>query len=292
VKFFLLTASLAVSVALACPVAAQMQTREGIALQNQILELRRDLQDLQAQIASGAGAAPPPAITAAPNRAPNDIVVALLDRVSQLEEQVRQLRGRIDETANQVQRQNEDLGKQIADLGFRVQTLEGGGRGPGPVTPGPANLQPSNLGGQPQPFSGTLALPPNDAAPPRTPELVLQAGNAALARRDYASAEAAAREVLAGRSPRAYDAQFLLAQALMGKRDFQQAAIAFDDAYNRGRTGPHAQDALLGLANSLGAINERRAACETLVKLRTEFPQPRPDVRDGVIALRQRAGCV
>ena len=121
----------------------------------------------------------------------------------------------------------------------------------------------------------------------------MQEGNAALARRDYPTAEAAAREVLAGgrASPRAGDAQFLLAQSLAGKRDYQAAAVAYDDAYNRSRTGSRAPDALVGLANSLLGINERQAACATLDKLRAEFPSPRPDVREAVVAIRGRAGC-
>ena len=53
-----LTTSVAVMAALACaPAFAQMDTREGIALQNQILELRRDMQALRDQTARGA---PPP----------------------------------------------------------------------------------------------------------------------------------------------------------------------------------------------------------------------------------------
>ena len=48
--------------------------------------------------------------------------------------------------------------------------------------------------------------------------------------------------------------------------------------------GVHAPDALLGLANSLIAINEKKAACDTLTKLRAEFPAPRPDLRDAAIA--------
>jgi TolA-binding protein len=127
----------------------------------------------------------------------------------------------------------------------------------------------------------------------RTPEIAIQEGNAALARRDYPAAEAAAREVLTGSrtSPRAYDAQFLLAQALLGQQQFSQAAIAYDDTYNRSRKGVHAPDALLGLANSLAAINEKKAACDTLAKLRTEYPTPRPDIRDAAAASAQRAGC-
>ena len=120
----------------------------------------------------------------------------------------------------------------------------------------------------------------------------MQEGNAALARRDYTAAEAAAREVLAfPRSPRAVDAQFLLAQVLTGKRDYQAAAVAFDDTYNRNKVGSHAQPALLGLANSLTAINEKRAACATLDKLKAEFPTTRADLRDQVAAARQKAGC-
>jgi TolA-binding protein len=123
--------------------------------------------------------------------------------------------------------------------------------------------------------------------------MAIQEGNAALARRDYPAAEAAARAVLTGNrtSPRAYDAQFLLAQALVGQRQFSQAAIAYDDTYNRSRKGAHAPDALLGLANSLIAINEKKAACDTLGKLRAEYPTPRPDIHEAAAAAAQRAGC-
>jgi TolA-binding protein len=127
----------------------------------------------------------------------------------------------------------------------------------------------------------------------RTPEVAIQEGNAALARRDYPTAEAAAREVLNNNrlSPRAYDAQYLLAEALTGKRDYSQAAIAYDDAYRRAPTGMHSQDSLLGLADSLTSINEKRAACDTLNQLRTQFPTPRPDLAAPIASARQRAGC-
>ena len=121
----------------------------------------------------------------------------------------------------------------------------------------------------------------------------MQEGNAALARRDYMAAEQAAREVLTGyrTSPRAYDAQFLLAQALAGQRQYSQAAIAYDDSYSRARKGAHAADALVGLASALAAINEKKAACDTLAKLRAEFPNPRPDLREATASIGQRAGC-
>jgi TolA-binding protein len=261
------------------PAVAQVESREGIALQNQILELRRQMQALQDQANRGGGS--PTNLGRAypqPSTGGSDLVAQLLSRVDALEEQVRQLRGRVDETQNEVQRQGADLGKRIDDMAFQAQSPRGGPPAP-TVSPQP----PSSL--------GAAAAP--SALARRTPELVMQEGNAALARRDYPAAEQAAREVLTSNrtSPRAYDAQFLLAQALIGQHQYSQAAIAYDDTYNRSRKGAHAPDALLGLANSLIAINEKKAACDTLAKLHGEYPSPRPDIRDAMAASSQRAAC-
>ena len=289
------------------PAWSQVESREGIALQNQILELQRQVQGLQSQVGRGGspsylgGGYPTPP----PTGSSSDLLTQLLSRVSALEDQVRQLRGRVDELQNQVDRQSADLGKRIDDLAFQVQSPGGAPPpGAGGLAPG-QQFQP-----QPQPVQPTLSPPPGplSLAPPpqpplqpqappapvrRTPELAIQDGNAALARRDYMAAEQAAREVLTNNrtSPRAYDAQFLLAQALMGQRQYSQAAIAYDDTYNRSRRGVHAQDALLGLANSLIAINEKKAACDTLGKLRAENPTPRPDLREAIAGTAQRGGC-
>jgi TolA-binding protein len=283
---------LLVSPVIRAPAIAQIDSREGIALQNQIYQLRQELRALQDQAARGGGAAAsrPPVYAPSPQSSGSgDLVAQLLTRVDSLEEQVRQLRGRIDETQNQVQRQQADLGKRIDDLTFQIGQGSPGGA---PATP-PRSAEPG-----PAPRSASPAPSPAPAPNPpqgpvkRTPELALQEGNAALGRRDYTTAEADAREVLANRpSPRAYDAQLLLAQSLSGQRQNAQAAIAYDDAYNRSRKGAHAQDALLGLAGSLAAINEKKASCDTLNRLRTEFPQPRPDIRDGMSATAQKAGC-
>lgn len=271
---------------------AQVDSREGIALQNQIYQLRQELQILRDQMGRGGGA-----VTAAPSRgggfAGGDMVAQLLTRVDAVEEQVRQLRGRLDELQNHVQRQDADLLKKIEDIQFQPSSP--------PARPGTAPAQPPTSAARPpsQPLQpaqpvGPATTPRGQAAAagPRTPERAMQDGNAALARRDYPAAEAAAREILQNRtSPRAYDAQFLLAQALAGQRQFPQAAIAYDDTYNRNRRGDYAQDALLGLANALNNINEKRASCDTLTRLATEFPQPRGDLREPINQARQRAGC-
>lgn len=318
-------------------VRAQVDSREGIALQNQVYQLRQEVQSLRNEVARAANAGS----GYGGGGGAGDVAVQLLARIQALEEQTRQLRGLIDEQRNQEMRHHAETSKRIDDLAFQMNMPTR------PVAPVPAQTLPQvrevppaqppeprradtphlNLPPSARPFAtdtpaepparpyndpvrpvpppartAPVPTPPPPPPPPaspvpdqggkRTPELALQEGQAALARRDYPGAERAAREVMANRtSPRAYDGQFLLAQALSGQRQYPQAAIAFDDAYNRNRKGRHAQDALLGLAGALTAINEKRAACDTLGKLNTEFPQMRPDVKDQAVSAGQKAGC-
>lgn len=279
--------------ALSPPARAQteIQSREGIALENQILALQRSIQILEQQIRQGVAPAPYPYASAPPAGQPPssssiDLNTELLSRVTQLEEQVRELRGRVEELGNQVQTSTADLGKQIGDLNFRVQALENGHPAAAPAQSAPA----APAAAAPAQTAPAAARP---AAPHRTPEVALQSGEAALARRDYAAAEADARQVLTDfpKSPRAYDAQFLLAQALAGRKNWSAAAVAYDDAYNRRKRGTHAQDSLLGLANALIALGSKGAACGALDQLRVDFAHPREDLRTRIASARSRAGC-
>ena len=271
--------------ACAVPARAQMDSREAIMLQNQILELRRDMQMLQSQ--RGGYPAPPPVYRdrGPPMAGGGELAAQLLDRVQTLEDEVRRLRGQLDEQTNAARRSHEDLAKQIADLSFRLQNAAAAPPARTPEARGPELRGPEPRGAE----QGPAPAGPGR----RPPELAMQEGNAALARRDYPAAEAAAREVLsAGRGgPRAADANFLLAQSLMGERNYQGAAVAYDDAYKRNPSGSRAPEALLGLAGALNGLGERPAACATLDKLRAEFPSLRSDVREGVVSLRARSLC-
>lgn len=288
-----IAASLVTCVLGAAPARAQMETREGIALQNQIFRLQRDVDTLRQERggasggqASSLGRATGPAAGTAVS---SDITTQLLERVDRLEDMIRQLNGRMDEAENARQRQNADLAKQIADLQFR---LDNGGAAASQPAPAGRPSAPPTTSPPPVPL-GTLPAGAAPSAPgKRTPELALQEGSAALARRDYVAAEAAAREVLATKgSPRQYDAQFLLAQAMTGQKNFPQAAVAYSDAFNRNKQGARAQDSLVGLAASLGAIGEKRAACEALASLHAQFPTPRQDIAQRAVALQASNGC-
>ena len=274
------------------PAAAQVDSREGIALQNQILELRQQLQQL--------GAGVPVQPQSQPQRYPQpydqgqppqsqgpiqggDTAAQLVVRVSALEEQMRQLQGRVDDISNALQRQNDQLSKQIGDLAFKL----GQGGAAGGVSP-----QPDQFGGPPPESTPALSPPLPKAPAKRPPEVALREGNAALARRDYAAATAAAQEVMAdGKPTRLMDAQMLLARAESGQHQYRQSAADFYQAYNHAPKSGQAPVALLGVANALVALNDPKDACQALAKINAEFPNPPPGVRAGAASIRKHASC-
>jgi len=287
----------AVAVLMAGPAFAQIESREGIALENEILELRQELQQLQ-QLQNQAAPqpqppqegqyAPPPQQEGGPPPS-GDIVAQLLVRVSALEEQMRALQGKVEELSNTEQHDHDDLAKQIGDLAFKLN--------PNGAPPAAGQASPDNPDNtQSVPSDMSLTPTPTPTAPPPTPhrtaEQSLRLGNAALARRDYDSAAAAAQEVLAqGRGPRATDAQFLLARANAGKHNYKEAAAAYYAVYKAAPKSPRAAESLVGVGNAFLGMGDKPHACETLVKFKAEFPHADAGLRSAAASVRKRAGC-
>ena len=273
---------------LAQPAAAQFESREAIALQNQILQLRQELEQLRTR-GGGSSLAPP----TPRGGGGNEMVGQLLDRVTSMEEETRRLRGRVDELDNRNRRLAADLQKLTEDMEFRLNQREGSAAPP--TRPGPVgNLAtpPTRPPGPAAPTTPVVApvVAPTPAA--RTPERALSEGQAALGRRDYAGAEAAAREALAARAgSQQANAQLLLGDALSGRRDFGNAAIAYNEAYTRARTSPRAPEALIGLAGAFQGLGSRREACDTLGDLRSNHPNMSPALRQRADAIGARAQC-
>jgi len=266
-----------------------IQSQEGIALQNEILQLQNQVQQLQANGGGGGGGSSlgdssAPAPTTNSGTAPPDssVVTNLLAQVGQLQSQIQQLNGEVDTLQQQVNTQHDQTEKEIGDLNFKVS-------GGAAATPGATTPQST----APTPPPPAPVTPPPSATLTGTPKQIMYAGEAALLKGDYATAEAAARNILANAntSPQAYHAQFLLAQSLAGENKPQDAAIAYDDAYNRDKTGAYAPQSLLGLANSLADINQNEAACDTLSSLNSQFPTPPAGMADRIASASHRAHC-
>ncbi len=288
----LAVAAFAVLAPFAAPAQPMIQSQEGIALENQILALQQQVQQLSSNSGSNGGSALGSGSSPAPSQngaAPDSsIVTSLLTQVQQLQTQIQQLNGEVDTLQNQVNTQHDATEKEIGDLRFQVT----GSATPGaPVTPGaPAKPQmPATLGTLP----AAPVTAPVPAAVPASPKLALHAGELAYEKGNYVAAETNARAVLAADkiSPEGYQAQYLLAESLAAEGKPQDAAIAYDDEYNRSRTGTNAAGSLLGLANSLTDINQAAAACDTLASLESQFPTPPPGLQPRINAASKRAHC-
>jgi len=268
-----------------------VQSQEGIALENQILQLQQQVQQLQGNNGGSSlgnsQPSPAPLDNAGP---PSSIVTSLLTQVQQLQAQVQQLNGEVDTLQNQVNTQNAAMEKEIGDINFKLT---------GSATPGAPGTPP--VPGAPLP-GGPAPLLPGGVAPstqepaadvPASPKAALRAAQEAIVHGNYPAAETNARTVLATAkaSPEGYQAQYILAQSLYGEGRPQDAAIAFDDTYNRNREGSYAPGALLGLANSLTAIHQAAAACDTLASLNSQFPTPPKGMQGQIDAASHRAHC-
>ncbi len=280
-----------------------VQSQEGIALENQILQLQQQVQQLEPSgggSSLGGASAPAPAPAAPPSaNGDGSIVASLLNQVNQLQSEVQQLSGEVDTLQNQVNTQHDATEKEIGDLNFKVTGgATQGGPGAGPGAPGAAAPAggPQSLTSAmqaPPPAAPTPAAAPEAAAAPASPRAALHDAQAAYAHHDYATAAALAHDVVAkaSGSAEAYSAQYLLAQSLAAQGKPQDAAIAFDNAYNLDRSGAYAPQSLLGLAVSLTAIHQNEAACDTLSSLNSQFPTPPAGLQSRIDAANHRAHC-
>lgn len=284
------------------PAMAQITSREGIELRDEILSLRHEIDGLRAQMPANGSYLGNSAPAAAPSGGQSDMVVHLLGRMNTLEDEIRHLRGQIDELRNQDQQAIADLRQKLDDLKFEVENPGAANAGAGsPPTPAhaPAHtpLAHTPLAHAPPAHAPPAHAPPARPAPARLPPRsaapgTIAAARDALAHHDYATAARIAHAILSRRAaPDAAEAQFILAEALSGQHQWSRAAIAYDDAYNRAKRGPHAAASLLGLAASLSAINEGRAACETLGELRHQFPRDAHAMAGQITAVSRRARC-
>lgn len=253
--------------------AQEVTSREGLALQNQIMALKQSMSQMQA---SGSTLAPPSATPAPSSSGNGDLTAQLLDRVNTLEQQQRDMRGEIDQLTNDLQQKTAALSKQMADNQFAAQNGAGAGAAAAPAAAAAAK--------------GDTAAPTRSAA--TTPDALLASGKAALQKRDYDTAHDNAEQALKNaKGAFKVDAQFLLAQSLAGQKEYRQSAVAYYDAYRQSPKSARAPDALLGVSASLLAMGDKKAACQALGKLKSEFPSPTQRVSHAAEIYASRGGC-
>jgi len=181
--------------------------------------------------------------------------------------------------------------------------VPGGRRAGGPLDlstmssgPGAEPGAPSDSGQLPAPpprnFSATGAVasvaPPSDTA-----KDTYDLGYGYVLRKDYALAEDTFQAFLKKypTDRRAADAQFWLGESLFQRQRYDAAAQAFLDLSTKHTTHAKAPEALLRLAQSLAAMNQKEMSCATLAEVGRKYPKATTTVKQGVEREQKRARC-
>jgi TolA-binding protein len=266
-----------------------IQSQEGIALQNEILQLQQQVQQLQGQGGNGGsslGTSAPPSSSTGGAGANNPLIANLLTQVQQLQAQVQSLNGQVSELKHEMDTQNAQTQKQIGDLQF--QMTNGGAGGAAAASAGAGAAQAASSKSQVQ-----LPSPPPAATAPKDPKAALKEALDAYNKHDYTTARTLAQSILTTnkQAPEAYRAQYLVAQSYAAQNDPKSAAVAFYSTYNMNKNGTYAPHALLGLASSLTDLHQNQEACETISSLNSQFTNPSPGMKRDIDAVATRAHC-
>lgn len=305
------------------PSAAQDSDLRSLA--DQVERLQRELSDLQRTVYSGA---PAPAGGVASGDSGN-LAASQEVRIQQLQDQMSGLTGQIEELGYQMTRLQERVDSLATAMGEMMhggaqppagQPMADGSAAPPPAadagTPPPSQtpgvlgtltqeqIDAANAGtagtgaatGQPQ----TLTPPQTAAAPSaayqlpgNTPDEQYQYAFGLLRQANYVEAEQALRAFIERNptSPLAGNAQYWLGETYYVRGDYQNAAVAFAEGYQKYPDSGKAPDNLLKLGMSLGEIGSKGDACTALSQLDKQFPGAPANIKERAARERQRLGC-
>lgn len=262
-----------------------IQSQEGIALQNEILQLQQQVQQLQSQHNSDGGSAVAGSAAPAAPSANNPLLPSLLTQVQQLQSQIQTLNGQVSELQHQVTVQDAQTQQQIGDLKFQIAN----GPAAGTATTGAAGTTTAATPAAPQ----APAPAPVAAAVPKDPRDALKMALQAYEQRDYSKAATIAQDIVTNHksAAEAYRAQYLVAQSEAALGSAQNAAVAYYNTYGMNKTGTYAPRALLGLASALADLRQNPQACETISSLNSQFTNPSAGMKHEIDAVAARAHC-
>ena len=144
----------------------------------------------------------------------------------------------------------------------------------------------------PRNFSATGAVasvaPPSDSA-----KDTYDLAYGYVLRKDYALAEDTFQAFLKKypTDRRAAEAQFWLGESLFQRQRYDAAAQAFLDLSTKHTSHAKAPEALLRLAQSLAAMNQKEMSCATLAEVGRKYPKATTTVKQGVEREQKRVRC-
>lgn len=88
------------------------------------------------------------------------------------------------------------------------------------------------------------------------------------------------------------NAYYWMGEAYANNGDYDTAAIQYLNGYKTNPNSGRAPDNLLGLSKALLKLNKRQEACNTLIKLKTNFPNASNTIKRNAAQVMKQAGCV
>ena len=138
------------------------------------------------------------------------------------------------------------------------------------------------------------ALPPGVALPPGTPQSQYEyALSLMLKQKDFAKAESALSAFI-DRYPKnklTVNAHYWLGETYFVRKNYQDAAVAFAEGFQKFPKSNQAPDNLLKLGMSLDRLQKRKEACTEYSRLQATFPKAGARIKARVQREQRRAKC-
>jgi tol-pal system protein YbgF len=241
-------------------------------------------------------------------------------RIGQIEEQIRALTGQVEEVNFHVDELKRRFDKLASDIDLRLGALEhpGGAPAAAAVTPAPGRggvnpAAPRGAGAnpaEPPSQSGVLGQVPVGGTVDQSPAAAGESGEVTpaalpsgsaqdqynrafglLRQADYPAAEQALRAFIQRypNDPLAGNAQYWLGETYYVRKDYNGAAAAFAEGYQKYPKGGKAADNLLKLGMALGFLGQKADSCRAYSRLDRDFPNS--PARDRGADEKKRLGC-
>ncbi|MBX9786804.1 MAG: tol-pal system protein YbgF [Alphaproteobacteria bacterium] len=199
------------------------------------------------------------------------LVVQLIDRVGNLEEENRNFRGQLEEARHEIDQLTKRMETLSADVDYRLNNAESGG------APAGSPSLPSSPSASSEPASSTSSSSERggvSSSPSSSKDAYEKARNL-LEQGDYKAAEHAFSSFVISypKDEQAGAAQYWYGVTFFARGEHEKAAAAFAKGYKNYPKSPKAPDMLLKLAKSLGALDRKADACTALDQLTSEYPK-------------------
>jgi tol-pal system protein YbgF len=297
-------AALLACCALAVPAAAQQpELRE---LVNRMERMQRELTTLQQQVYRGQP--PPTSLAAEASSADSGAAARLSVRINQLETELRSITGKTEEIEHAVRQLTARIDKLAGDLESKQPPHALGPGAGGSAASRPPQSASTAPPGAPEP--GTLGVLPKSATAPAAGQAAPQVQKAALPpgtpqqqydyaislmlqQQNFAEAERALKEFVAAHpdDPRAGSAHYWLGETYFVRKDYEQAAFVFADAFQKYPDGQKAPDSLFKLGKSLAELGKTKEACTAYERLVRNYPKATPSLKNRIDVEQRRLKC-